>query len=118
MYFPEHLWALSLGCLGGVSRMSGGSAVIVIQRACGERLRVGRQPGLSVQKSGGFSGTRNICRPEKGRLCSLVCLEKDPVGRNGEFVFPIVLFQNQTAAKNAREERWRAVGGRDLSLEG
>lgn len=41
----------------------------------------------------------NIHASKERRLCSAICLEQAQVGRNRKSVSPIVLFQNQTAAK-------------------
>lgn len=74
MHFPEHLWALSLGCLGGVSMRSGGSTAI------SHRWHGGRDAGWAAgtqhSKSGGFSGATNTRWPEEARLCPVACLEK------------------------------------------
>ena len=75
--------------------------VTVARMACGERFHMVNKAQHSV--SSGFSGNMNIYASEDRRLCSAICLEKAQVGRNRKSVSPIVLFQNQTAAKNPRE---------------
>lgn len=59
--------------------------------------------------SSGFSGNMSIHASEERRLCSAICLEKARVDRNGKSVSPIVLFQNQTAAKNPRGGKKREL---------
>ena len=61
----------------------------------------------------------SIHASEERRLCSAICLEKARVGRNGKSVSPIVLFQNQTAAKNPRgEKKKRALFRKIIEGEG
>ena len=64
------------------------------------RFHMVNKAQLSV--SSGFSRNMSTHASEERRLCSAICLEKAQVGRNRKSVSPIVLFQNQTAAKNPR----------------